>query len=291
MNQINPAPPLAPPRPTDRRLHELGLTPKWMDRHPTFESLSQHYAKRYWSDIIQLPLRAYTAVCPLLGQLDELYGTGRGEEWVSLQLIELLVTSNAQPTTQIYESIRTFVASFAVTARAFRLTELMLFFARYKGGLYDNSFVAFDVRRIGHAFFHEYLPQRRSELGLVEEQRAAERARRERASRSSHAVSYNRFHQSPETTRYGLRLRFLHALTSPVVQDLCTLCHLDFPPLTEETDAVLTKAEMEQLAPHVLGREVAVDDSWELPSECGSSPAPSTETAQSDLAACAAPLS
>ena len=258
-------PPLIPPRPTDQRLRELGLTPKWMDRHPTYESLSEHYAKKYWADIIQTPLRAYTATCPLLGQLDELYGTERGEEWVATQLIELLVTSNAQPTTQIYESIRTFVASFAVTARAFRLTELMLFFARYKGGLYDSSFVAFDVRRIGHAFFHEYLPERRTELGRVEEERAAERARRERASRSSHAVSYEHFQQSPATTRYGLRLRLLHPLTSTVVQDLCTRFSLDFPPVSAELETTMTKADMAALTPHVMAREVAVDDSWELP--------------------------
>ena len=265
--------PLVPPRPTDQRLHELGLTPKWMDRHPTFESLSEHYAKRYWADIIQTPLRAYTATCPLLGQLDEIYGTGRGEEWLATQLIELLVTSNAQPTSQIYESIRTFVGSFAVTARAFRLTELMLFFARYKGGLYDSSFVAFDVRRIGHAFFHEYLPQRRTELGRVEEQRAADRARRERASRASHAVSYEHFQQSPPTTRYGLRLHFLHPLTSTTVQDVCTAFRLAFPPASAEVETVMTKAEMAQLTPHVMAREVCVEDSWEIPANPSDTPA------------------
>ena len=257
--------PLPPPRPSDKRLRQLGLTPKWMDQHPSFDHLSARYAKKHWAKIIQVPLRAYTATCPLLGHLDELYGTGRAEEWVAQQLIELLVTTNTQAGEKTWEAIRTFVASFAVTARAFKLTELMLFFARYKGGLYDSSYITFDVRRIGHTFFHEFLPQRRTELGAVEEKRAAERARRERAARSSHAVSYEHFLQSPDTTRYGIRLQFLHPLTSTIVQDLCTAFHLPFPPARPVVEAVVTKAEMAQLTPHVMAREVSVEDSWELP--------------------------
>lgn len=252
------------PRPSDRRLREMGLTPKWMDRHPTYEIMAAHYARKYWKEIMQMPQRAYTASCPLLCQLDELYGPGCAEEWTATQIIELLMTSNVKPTEQIWESIRTFTASFAVTARAFRLTELMLFFARYKGGLYDSSFVAFDVRRIGYSFFHEFLPQRRRELGAIEERRDAERARRERESRSSHAVSYDRFSSAPPTARYGIRLRFLRPLTSTAVQDLCGLCHLDFPPLTPVVESVVTKAEMGLLTPHVLARELAVEDSWEM---------------------------
>lgn len=51
--------------------------------------------------------------------------------------------------------------------KAYKLTELMLFFARYKAGKYDNSFSSFDARRIGNAFFKEFVPERNYELDAI----------------------------------------------------------------------------------------------------------------------------
>ena len=42
----------------------------------------------------------------------------------------------------------------------------MLFFGRYKAGRYDNSYQSFDTKRIGNAFFKEFLPQWRNEIAL-----------------------------------------------------------------------------------------------------------------------------
>lgn len=276
------------PRPSDRRLREMHLTPRWMDRHATYEQMAEHYSSKYWSEIVKTPQRAYNAPGPQLGHLDELYGPGSSEKWTTTQIIELLVTSTLKPNDQTWEAIRTFTPSFAVSVRAFLLTELMLFFARYKSGIYDSSFVSFDVRRIGSSFFHEYLPHRRIELGEIEDQRLAEKARRERELRRSHAVSYNRFFSAPPTTLYGIRLHFLLSLTSTAVQDLCELCHLDFPPSSPIVEGVVTKAEMEQLPSHVSNHELTVEDSWEMPADLQppevASAAPKEEPADSPAA-------
>lgn len=51
----------------------------------------------------------------------------------------------------------------------------MLFFARYKAGKYDNSYASFDAKRIGNAFFSEFLKERNFELDRInKEQMQAE---------------------------------------------------------------------------------------------------------------------
>ena len=43
----------------------------------------------------------------------------------------------------------------------------MLFFARYKAGKYDNSYASFDAKRIGNAFFTEFVKERNRELDRI----------------------------------------------------------------------------------------------------------------------------
>ena len=52
----------------------------------------------------------------------------------------------------------------------------MLYFARYKAGRYDNSFSQFDARRIGNAFFKEFIPERSKEIESCERKRRNEEA-------------------------------------------------------------------------------------------------------------------
>lgn len=78
------------------------------------------------------------------------------------------------------DGIKLFAASFSNEASTYKLSELMLFFARYKAGKYDNSYSSFDTRRIGNAFFKEFLPARQIELDRIikqEEERRIESRR------------------------------------------------------------------------------------------------------------------
>ena len=254
-----------PPQLTDVQLRTMQLSRSWMDRHPTFESLCEHYSSKYWGQLLQTPLRAYEAKGPVLGCINDIYGPGSAEKWVAMQIIEILVTTRAEPNDKVWKAIQSFVASFSSSAHIFKLTELMLFFARYKNGMYETTYAAFDVRNIGQVFFHNFLAERHGELGVVEERRQVERARRERALRKSHAVSYERFRGAPQSTRYGVRLRFCIPLASIAVQDLCATFHIPYPPTSEVVETVVNKGELRALAPHAVAHQIVVEDSWEMP--------------------------
>lgn len=51
----------------------------------------------------------------------------------------------------------------------------MLFFSRYKAGCYDNSYYAFDPRRIGIAFHKEFLQERNKAIAKIEMEQASNR--------------------------------------------------------------------------------------------------------------------
>ena len=113
------------------------------------------------------------AECPTLMQYDALYGEGASAYWVETQVTALF---GASPTreTGLADGIRIFSAAFAAEVRTFKLSELMLFFARYKAGRYDNSYSAFDSRRIGNAFFREFVKERNIELDRITREKQRE---------------------------------------------------------------------------------------------------------------------
>jgi nitrite reductase/ring-hydroxylating ferredoxin subunit len=79
-----------------------------------------------------------------------------------------LYGSSSNQSKGVADGIPLFSASFAAEAGRYKLSELMLFFARYKAGRYDKSFSTFDCRRIGNSFFREFLPDRTDELYRIE---------------------------------------------------------------------------------------------------------------------------
>lgn len=106
------------------------------------------------------------ANCPTLMQYDALYGLGSSEYWIETQ-VSGIFGSSSNKEKGVVDGIRIFCQSFAAETKMFKLSELMLFFARYKAGRYDNSFSSFDSRRIGIAFFKEFLPERNIELDVI----------------------------------------------------------------------------------------------------------------------------
>ena len=82
--------------------------------------------------------------------------------------ITALFGSSSNKDVELACEIKLFSDSFASQVGIYKLSELMLFFSRYKAGVYDNSYSTFDTRRIGAAFFKEFLPQRLSELRRIQ---------------------------------------------------------------------------------------------------------------------------
>lgn len=110
---------------------------------------------------------AYLSDCPTIGTLDSLYGDGTAAYWLEVQVTGLFgASSNTEK--GVVDGIRTFCQSFSAETKGYTLAEMMLFFSRYKSGRYDNSYASFSARRIGNAFFKEFLPQRNLELEEIE---------------------------------------------------------------------------------------------------------------------------
>lgn len=111
--------------------------------------------------------------CPTIQKYDEVYGEGNAEMWIYAQVLALFGSSSCKDE-GIAKGIGVFAQTFTATVRIYKLSELMLFFSRYKSGRYDNSFSQFDARRIGNAFFMEFLPERTKEIAKCETRRSYE---------------------------------------------------------------------------------------------------------------------
>lgn len=138
----------------------------------------QRYGPTRWATVLNYPLTAYVADVPLLGDLNETV-PGAARLWIKTQVLALFFTSEARDKSTV-DGIDFFAGCFAPEVYNYKLTELMLFFSRYKAGRYDNSYATFDSRRIGHAFFKEFLPERRAEMERMERRQANERKEAER---------------------------------------------------------------------------------------------------------------
>jgi hypothetical protein len=141
--------------------------------------------------------RAYAAQCPTLSQYAERFGHQCAADWVRIQMLALYGSSSSA-SKGVADGIPLFCASFAAEAGSYKLSELMVFFARYKAGRYDKSFATFDCRRIGNAFFREFLPDRteelyRIEMGRKRSERLAEEQRMAQSCMADIPEGYNSF--------------------------------------------------------------------------------------------------
>lgn len=131
--------------------------------YPSPSDVNRAYNPVHWGYAASNPYKAYTAICPTLGEMDVIYGNGEAANWIDMQ-VSALFGASSKTDKALADSIGLFSDTFAAEVRTYKLSELMLFFARYKAGVYDNSYATFDTRRIGSAFFKEFLPQRNMEM-------------------------------------------------------------------------------------------------------------------------------
>ncbi|WP_302303746.1 DUF6633 family protein [Paraprevotella xylaniphila] len=135
------------------------------------------FSPMQWGYAASNPEKAYMADCPTLLQLDALYGGGTSAYWVDTQVSAMFGSSSSREK-GVVDGIGIFCQSFSSQISGFKMSEVMLFFARYKAGRYDNSYGAFDSRRIGNAFFKEFVPERNKELDLINRNKLAEEIER-----------------------------------------------------------------------------------------------------------------
>lgn len=171
------------------QLAKCGISPAWGLKNPTFEAVMRNYSPANWGVVAQSARRAYLWVCPTVGALAPLFGPRCPVMWLDEQVTHLFLTSQSRDASAAAAQIEAFVGSFVGTVAEFKLTEVMLFLARYKAGVYGRSFAAFDVRNVGQTFHHEFVQQRRQELQAIEAEATAGRDGEERRLRAAHAVS------------------------------------------------------------------------------------------------------
>lgn len=144
----------------------------------TLTDLDLRFAPTKWGYVANNPEKAYQAYVLCLVHIENTYGRPHAAMWIRTQVLALFGSSSCKDE-GIADGIKLFADSFATEVKGFKLSELMLFFARYKAGRYDNSYSSFDVRRIGNAFFKEFLPERNRELDkltrLAEQERIEQR--------------------------------------------------------------------------------------------------------------------
>lgn len=162
------------------------------------------YSPTFWGYTMSNPARAYFAQCPTLHGFDELYGDGSASDWIYIQVIALYGASSNKDK-ELVKSISIFAEAFAAETKRYRLSELMLFFGRYKAGRYDNSFQTFDTKRIGNAFFHEFLPQRSKEISMFSQWREEEESLKRRELPEGYVVpeGYNPYTWYKERLKNG----------------------------------------------------------------------------------------
>lgn len=128
--------------------------------------MERQFAPTNWGYALSNPDKAYLANCPTLIDYGKLYGNNCPSDWIYIQVLALYGSSGNKDK-GIADGIRLFAQSFAQEVKTYKLSELMLFFARYKAGKYDNSYASFDAKRIGNAFFYEFIKERNRELDRI----------------------------------------------------------------------------------------------------------------------------
>ena len=138
----------------------------WLTKWKSHSDVERQFSPNNWGYALSHPDKAYLAECPTLLSYERTYGEGVSADWIRLQVLTLYGSSNSKDL-GIADGIKLFAQSFAQEVKNFKLSELMLFFARYKAGKYDNSYASFDAKRIGNAFFSEFIKERNRELDRI----------------------------------------------------------------------------------------------------------------------------
>lgn len=239
-----------------------------MEKNPSFEAVEQNYSPANWDIILRDVRRAYEWECPMLGELDTLFRPGCAREWADEHITALYLSSASRDKGVAASTIGPFAASFAASCAPYKLSEMMLFFARYKCGIYDHSFASFDARRIGTAFRTEFLPDRARELAAIDDMRRAEASAADDRLRRLHAISPELFHTLPAATLYAVIIEWTMPPHIPAYHIICRYLRITTQPLPGgRVEAHVTRHQMRLMHHWQDLRLLRVTDSWKLQEE------------------------
>lgn len=138
-------------------------------RYPTFERLGTAYSASLQGLLLSSPEKAYSDKSPAIGDLGRMYHAEAPALWVETQLQTLDFASQTKESAD-QSALTEFSALFAAQYPGIKLTEFLLFIARFKLGRYGKFYGYFDTLTVGEAF-RKFLRERADELDVLERKR------------------------------------------------------------------------------------------------------------------------
>lgn len=142
-------------------------------RYPTFERLGTAYSTALQPLLLASPEKAYSDKSPAIGDLGRIYRPEAPALWVETQLQTLDFASQTKEGADS-QALTEFSRLFAAQYPGIKLTEFLLFVARFKLGRYGKFYGYFDTLTIGEAF-RKFLRERSNELDVLERKRNNQR--------------------------------------------------------------------------------------------------------------------
>lgn len=167
-------------------------------RYPTFSKMSAVYSTSLQPMLLADMEKAYSEKSPTVSDLERMYGNGSSALWVKTQLLTIDFASSTKESAD-ENALNEFSSLFVYQYHYIKLTEFILFVARFKLGKYGKFYGYFDTITIGEAF-RKFLRERNDEMDIIIRRRN-NRAMEEQQS------PVERNHQLPPDLRAKLNLK------------------------------------------------------------------------------------
>lgn len=167
-------------------------------KYPTFSKASAVYSSSLQPMLLADIEKAYSEKSPTLSDLERMYGQGSSALWVKTQLLTLDFASSLKEGGDM-DSLAEFSGLFVHQYPHIKLTEFLLFIARFKLGRYGKFYGYFDTITIGEGF-RKFLRERSEELDIIIR-------RRNNREMEAPQPTVERNHQPPDDLRAKLKLK------------------------------------------------------------------------------------
>lgn len=172
------------PRPnrSDMQSLQKPSPPSWQQEilaaYKTGENLLCLFSPDKQTEYCKNEERCFTGHAPSIARVARTFGDSVAESWLSIQLFELAEFSkvrNGMEPADFIELARTIILGYG----GFKLTEFMVFFQRFKQGLYGTFYGVFDPLVITRSL-REFRADREKLLRFYEDKKRQEEKERER---------------------------------------------------------------------------------------------------------------
>lgn len=134
-------------------------------RYPTFKAFSSAYSTSLQTIILSDLEKAYSEKSPTVADLERMYGCDSSSLWVKTQLLTIDFASSTKESADV-DALNEFSRLFVGQYHYIKLTEFLLFVARFKLGRYGKFYGYFDTITVGEAF-RKFLRERSEEVDVI----------------------------------------------------------------------------------------------------------------------------